>query len=267
MESIRKKAKELLEGKQVQVIIGYENGTSNRVRAAFITDPAQVDRLIYDERCTQNLAVYLVKHEIKHHGKMGIVATIPVMRTINMLISEQQVTPENIVVLGISEDGKLLDFPDLQVMESYLQKANTGISAKDSAAIEKLKKMTLQEKFNYWTKALETCFKCYACRSACPLCYCTRCAVECNQPQWIPVQASSNGNYEWHMLRAMHLSGRCVSCGECGRACPLDIPVQLLTMHMAEESKKMFGVDTGLTMKMDSVLSSYKPEDKDNFIL
>lgn len=266
MESIRKKAKELLESKQVQVIIGYEKGTSNKSRAAFIKDPAQVDRLIYDEHCTQNLAVYLVKHEVKHLGKMAIVATIPVMRTINMLISEQQVAPENIVVLGISEDGKLLDFSDLTVMESYLQKANIAISAKDKEAIEKLKKMTLQEKFDYWSKALETCIKCYACRAACPLCYCTRCAVECNQPQWIPVQASANGNYEWHMLRAMHLTGRCVGCGECGRACPLDIPVHLLTMHMAEESKKMFGVESGLSMKMDSVLSTYKPEDKDNFI-
>jgi formate dehydrogenase (coenzyme F420) beta subunit len=266
MESIRKKAKELLESKQVQVIIGYENGTSNKARAAFINDPAKVDKLIYDEQCTQNLAVYLVKHEVKHQGKMGIVATIPVMRTINMLISEEQVKPENIVVLGISEDGKLLDFPDLTVMEGYLQKTPITLSAKDKEAIEKLKKMSLQEKFDYWTKALETCFKCYACRSSCPLCYCTRCAVECNQPQWIPVPANKNGNYEWHMLRAMHLSGRCVSCGECGRACPLDIPCHLLTMHMAEESQKMFGVTSGLSMKMDSVLSSYKPDDKDNFI-
>lgn len=267
MESIRKKAKELLESKTIQLIVGYENGTSNKVRAAFINDASQVDRLVYDERCVQNLAVYLVKHEVKHQGKIGIVATIPVMRTINMLIAEEQVKPENIVVLGIGEDVKLLDFPDLTVMETFLQKAKIEISAKDKEAIEKLKKMTLQEKFDYWTKALETCFKCYACRSACPLCYCTRCAVECNQPQWIPVQASSNGNYEWHMLRAMHLSGRCVSCGECGRACPLDIPVHLLTMHMAEESEKMFGTKTGLAMKIDSVMSTFKPDDKDNFIL
>ena len=123
MESIRKKAKELLESKTVQLIVGYENGTSNKVRAAFINDASQVDRLIYDERCVQNLAVYLVKHEVKHQGKIGIVATIPVMRTINMLISEEQVKPENIVVLGIGEDGKLLDFPDLSIMEGFLQKA------------------------------------------------------------------------------------------------------------------------------------------------
>jgi formate dehydrogenase (coenzyme F420) beta subunit len=266
MESIRKKAKELLESNAVQLIIGYENGTSNKVRAAFIKDASHVDKLIFDERCVQNLAVYLVKHEVKHYGKIGIVATIPVMRTINMLIAEQQVKPDDIVVLGISEDGKLLDFPDLTVMEEYLQKAKIEISTKDKEAIEKIKKMTRQERFEYWTKALETCFKCYACRAACPLCYCTRCAVECNQPQWIPVQPSKNGNYEWHMLRSMHLAGRCVSCGECGRACPLDIPVHLLTMYMAEESKKMFGVESGLSMKMDSVLSTYKPDDKEQFI-
>jgi len=94
MESIRKRAKELLESKQVQVIIGYEKGTSGKARAAFIKDASEVDRLIYDEGCVQNLAVYLTKYEVKHYGKMGIVATIPVMRTINMLIAEQQVKPE-----------------------------------------------------------------------------------------------------------------------------------------------------------------------------
>ena len=55
----------------------------------------------------QNLAVYLTKHEVKNLGKMAIVATLPVMRSIMMLISEQQMLAENIVVLGISAEGNL----------------------------------------------------------------------------------------------------------------------------------------------------------------
>jgi formate dehydrogenase (coenzyme F420) beta subunit len=267
MDSLRKKAKELLESKAVQIIVGYENGTSGQARAAFIKDPNQTDKLIYDERCVQNLAVYLIKEEVKHQGKIGIVATVPIMRTINQLISEQQIFEDKIIVMGISEKGELLEFPTLSVMENYLQNATIDHPSKDKEALAKINKMTPQERFEYWTKALEECIKCYACRAACPLCYCTRCTVECNQPQWIPVPSHKYGNMEWHKMRAMHLAGRCISCGECGRACPLEIPVHLLTMHLGDEVYKMYGVKAGLSMKMESVLSSYQPNDKENFIL
>jgi formate dehydrogenase (coenzyme F420) beta subunit len=267
MDSLRIKAKELLENKTVNLIVGYQKGTSDRIRAAFISDPAKVDSLIYNEQCTQNLAVYLTKEEVKHYGKIGIVTTLPVMRTILMLISEQQVFEDRIAVLGISEDGKLLDFPSISVLENYVSKANLGNPDKDQQVLNKLNKMTLQERWDFWQKELEKCIKCYACRQACPLCYCTRCAVECNQPQWIPVAPHALGNLDWHMLRTMHLAGRCISCGECGRACPLDIPVHLLTMQMADDTFKMFGVSAGTSSKMDSLLSTYKPNDKENFIV
>ncbi len=74
--------------------------------------------------CVQNLAVYLTKPEVKSFGKMAIVATLPVMRSIMMLISEQQVTAENIIVLGISAEGKLLDISDMQVMQGYIEKSD-----------------------------------------------------------------------------------------------------------------------------------------------
>ena len=88
MTNLNTKAKELLENKTVQVVIGYEAGPTGLARPAFITDPVKTDKLIYDERCVQNLAVYLTKTEVKRMGKMAIVATLPVMRSIMMLISE-----------------------------------------------------------------------------------------------------------------------------------------------------------------------------------
>ena len=236
-------------------------------RPAFITDPAKADILIYDKRCVQNLAVYLTKHEVKHFGKMAIVATLPVMRSIMMLISEQQLNPENVVILGISADGSFLDIPDIQVMQGYIAKSDLGNPSKDKELLEQLNKLTPQEKFDYWQKELSKCIKCYACRQACPMCYCTRCSVEVNQPQWIPVQSNTHGNMEWHILRAMHLAGRCISCGECGRSCPVGIPCHLLTMQLADQVHKYFNVYAGTSEKMSSVLSTYEPKDKESFII
>jgi ferredoxin len=267
MTSLITRAKELLENKTVQVVIGYEAGPTGLARPSFITDPAKAESLIYDERCVQNLAVYLTKKEVRNFGKMAIVATLPVMRSIMMLISEEQVYGDNIVVLGISADGSLLDFADIQVMKGFIDKSDLANPAKYSELLAELNKLSPEEKFAYWQKELSKCIKCYACRQACPMCYCTRCTVEVNQPQWIPVQSNTHGSMEWHILRAMHLAGRCISCGECGRACPVGIPCHLLTMQLVDQVHNYFKVYAGTSDKMSSVMSTFEPNDKESFII
>jgi ferredoxin len=267
MDNLIKRAKELLENKSVQVVIGYEAGTAGAVRPAFISDPEKAGRLIYNDQCVQNLAVYLTKKEVRNFGKMAIVATLPVMRSIMMLISEQQVTAEQIVVLGISAEGNLLDIENIDVMQGYIEKCDLSNPDKYKVILAELNKLTPEEKFAYWQKELSKCIKCYACRQACPMCYCIRCTVEVNQPQWIPVQANTHGNMEWHILRAMHLAGRCISCGECGRACPVGIPCHLLTMHLTDQVYSYFKVHAGTSDKMSSVMSTYEPNDKESFII
>ena len=267
MNKLIKKATALLESNAVQVVIGYGKGSAERTRAIFITEVAYCEQLIFDSRCIQNLAVYLTKHEVKHFSKMAIVATLPVMRSIMMLISEQQIFEENIVVLGVSADGSLLDIADIHVMQGYIEKSDLSNPAKQKELLAELNKLSPEEKFAYWQKELSKCIKCYACRQACPMCYCTRCSVEVNQPQWIPVQSNTHGNMEWHILRAMHLAGRCVSCGECGRACPVGIPCHLLTMHLADQVHNYFKVYAGTSEKMSSVLSTFEPNDKESFII
>jgi ferredoxin len=267
MDSLRAKARELLSTKAVDVVIGYEEGPTGVVRPAFITNPENSDRLIYDERCVHNLAVYLTKKEVVELGKPAIVATLPVMRSIMMLLSEKQIAPEKIIVLGISAKNELLDIADVEVLKTYINECELGSPEKIKTLISDIQKLTPQERFGYWTKELSKCMKCYACRQACPMCFCIRCAVEVNQPQWIPVQANTHGNMEWHILRAMHLAGRCVSCGECGRVCPVGIPCHLLTMFLAENVHDRFDVYAGTSDNMNSVLSTYEPNDKESFII
>ncbi len=267
MDNLIASAKELLDNKTVSVVIGYEAGPTGLARPAFITDPARTDKLIYDDRCKQNIAVYLTKQEVKNMGKMAIVATLPVMRSIMMLISEKQVCAENIVVLGISPEAKLLDIADITVMQGIIEKSDLSNPEKYKTLLAELNKLNPAERFEYWQKELSKCIKCYACRQACPMCYCIRCTVEVNQPQWIPVQANTHGNMEWHIMRAMHLAGRCISCGECGRACPVGIPCHLLTMHLTDQVHNYFKVYAGTSDNMKSVLSTYEPNDKESFII
>lgn len=266
MEALRKKAKELLENKTVQVVIGYEEGTAKRVRAAFVRDPNKTDKLVFDDRCVQNLTIYLSKHEVKKFGKPAIIANIGVLRSIVQLAAENQLKEENVLVLGVSEKGEVIDFPTFKSIAEYLSTRPTELSAEDKIKLEKIEKMPLEERWNYWQSQLAQCFKCYACRASCPLCYCSRCTVDCNQPQWIPVASHPIGNLEWHIMRAMHLAGRCVNCGECARACPLDIPMNLLTQKLCDDVFVNFGLRSGMSLELESALSVYKPNDKENFI-
>ncbi len=267
MEKLQKKSAELLQNKTVEMIIGYENGCNfNKIRASFISVPEMTNKLIFNEKCTQNLAVYLTKPEIKKMGKIAVVAPIFTMRTILALASENQISDENVLVLGFSQNNELLDFQTLNDVEKYLSQIEFP-TLKEKMKLEELEKMTLEEREQFWKKELSKCVKCFACRAACPLCYCLRCAVESNQPQWVEVTSSPLGNFEWHILRAMHLAGRCTGCGNCATACPLNIPLDLLNSKMAKTMKEQFNFISGKSAKQESALSTFNNNDKENFIL
>jgi len=260
-------ARQLLQNGQAGVVIGFALNSAGLPRPAFIENEKHVDSLVFDTKCTQNLAVYLTKHEVKHRGKMAIFANLPIMRSILVLLSERQLTPDSVAVIGFDDAFTFLGEMDIPAVVRYVQSKNPDISAEDRAYLDQLDAMSVEQRFKFWNDELSACIRCYACRQSCPMCYCNQCAVECNQPQWISAEAVTQSNYDWHILRAMHLAGRCVACGDCGRACPVGIPCHLLTIYLTEQAFKHFGTKAGMSDSMESVMSTYKPNDKDNFII
>jgi ferredoxin len=91
--------------------------------------------------------------------------------------------------------------------------------------------------------------------------------VDRNQPQWINASGHTLGNFEWNMVRAFHLAGRCVGCGTCERACPVGIPLMLLNQRMAKEVLDSFDHFAGMTSTQEPVLAGFKREDPETFIL
>jgi len=266
MDAFKKRVKELLAEKSVNLVIGYEEADDKSARALFMSAPGDADRLILDSRCVQNLALYLKKKEIRKLGKIAIVAPLHVVRSVLQMASENQIKEKEVILLSPAPDKTLQELADFKGMEGYVAQNPAALPEKDLETIRKLDAMTPSERFAFWRKEFAKCIKCYACRAACPMCFCGRCQVEYNQPQIVTVEATPLGNLEWHFMRAMHLAGRCVNCGECGRSCPVGIPVHLLSFKTCLTVKESFDARAGMGAEMKSVMSNFRPEDKENFI-
>ena len=78
-QQIRDKARKLLESGTVECVIGYETGTDGvSARPAFIYDPSEVDRLVFDNTCSHNLAKYLLNKKGKSTRKT---LKVPIFRS------------------------------------------------------------------------------------------------------------------------------------------------------------------------------------------
>ena len=72
-----------------------------------------------------------------------------------------------------------------------------------------------------------------------------------------------NEKRAFHLGRAYHLAGRCIGCNECERVCPMDIPISLLNMKLAQEIEKSFGHVAGLEPVLSPVVTVLSGEYKE----
>jgi formate dehydrogenase subunit beta len=262
--TLRADAAKLLTDGRAKLVIGYQARGPHRA-PAFISDPAKVDALVYDDLCKQNLAVYLRKPEVRVRGPVAIVAPPAAMRSLMVLASETQLAEATVLAVGKNVYHGVLDLAGAAALlkEKY---ADLAPPPELLEALAKLNAMSPEERSRFWTGQFAKCTRCYACRAACPGCYCTRCIVEKNVPQWVSTAAAQHGNYEWHIIRAFHQAGRCTLCGACEAACPQGIPLMLLNLAISEEISRHYGEKAGYDPAAKPVIGSWKPGDDEEFI-
>ena len=110
------------------------------------------------------------------------------------------------------------------------------------AEVEKLERMTEDERFAFWREQLSKCIRCNACRNVCPACSCIKCVFD-NPASGVAAKANESefGENLFHIVRAYHVAGRCTDCGECSRVCPQSIPLHLLNRKFIKELNTQYG--------------------------
>lgn len=133
-------------------------------------------------------------------------------------------------------------------------------------AVKSFEALDKEERFAWFRHEAERCIRCYACREACPMCYCTECFVDHATPRWTESNISPAGTQAWHIIRAFHLAGRCTSCGACERACPMDIKMTYLTDKLNEDMLANYQFEAGLDDKTQPPFASFNLDDKNRFV-
>ncbi len=126
---------------------------------------------------------------------------------------------------------------------------------------------THEERWEWFTEAFSACVRCYACRNVCPLCYCPTCFVDDSRPQWVGKSTDQTDTLLFHILRAYHCAGRCTDCGSCESACPVGIPMRLLTKKLNKDVLEMYQSEAGMSLDEPLPLTTYNPADPQGFVL
>ncbi|MEW6243424.1 MAG: Coenzyme F420 hydrogenase/dehydrogenase, beta subunit C-terminal domain [Bacillota bacterium] len=138
--------------------------------------------------------------------------------------------------------------------------------AEPFALVDDMERLTPDERWAYFTAQFEKCIRCYACRQACPGCYCKECFVDRSAPRWVGGTDDPSDTAIFHIIRALHLAGRCVDCGACVKACPMGVDLRALNKKLERDVRELFGFTAGLEHEGKQVLSTFRADDPNDFI-
>jgi formate dehydrogenase subunit beta len=166
-------------------------------------------------------------------ARFGIVARGCDTRALVEMAKRNQVDPDRLYLLGMActaeeaEECYCSDpVPDIENWPAAVVIGTPAEGGPPNPIVAEYEKMSLEERRVFWQQQFLKCIKCYGCRNICPECFCEACALE--DPLWVERGVLGPPFPMYHLIRAMHMAGRCVACRQCELVCPSHIPLTVL---------------------------------------
>ncbi len=186
--------------------------------------------------------------------RIGVVARGCDERALFELAKLNQIDLENLEIIGIACSREQAEECGCEI--PYPTKIAVGekVDGVQDPLKVKLTAMSNEERKEFWWEQFRKCQKCYGCRNACPICVCRTCEME--QAMWVPKGILPPETPTFHMIKVFHLSDKCTGCGECVRACPVDIPLKTLQLMLLDDMSALFEYKIGVDQTPSPFLTS-----------
>ena len=243
---MKAQVKRWLENGTVDLFLGYKMIWGHPLPYSFSNDNiADLDDLIVGSARypLEKIATHIAAEN--PDIRIGMLARDCNQRALNVLSIWNQLDPDHIQTINVNCcPSNLKSHADC----SYL-KAETPGSVKQRIGIDNtqrpqdIEQHRAEDRLSRWMYEFQKCIKCYGCRNICPVCFCKECSLE--HKELVGVGALPPEVPIFHLVRAAHMAGRCIDCGLCEEACPVDIPLRLLYRKVNEIVVEVFDYETG----------------------
>jgi len=236
--------------------------------------------------CDARTLIALLQEELVDREKLYVIG-VGCLGTIDRRDLERRFDPEEVVDVTWEADsltattrrGTTATVPLAELLQDQCQVCRTpnapyaDVMAGPEAAplyqgepvwpgIEEFEALSPAEKDATLEQVFETCIRCFACIHACPVCWCwDQCSARARRPALVGQKVRAKENLVFQTLHMFHVAGRCPSCGNCDRACPVNIPLYLLHRKMNKELYDMLGFEAGMNLDEKPAFQTFKVDE------